>query len=279
MRVRCGLRCGVLRALAGVCVASSVASAADVQQQALPERSDYPAVEVQSVPPAAAAAAAARMRSDFARREVQRVVDTLRQDLASSREYVAAMAEEREAYAAYDAERKRVLDHLSDDAQYAALAGLTARLGNEIRNAHPGSDATTDQWAALVPAASMKLSYAQGARQLEMSALAGDEQVRAAWDRLVAAGQRVHALRADMDRAVRRDEQFLAARKSYEDARIASVASAALLRSALVARDVALDYYRYLYRTERFFYGPDYIAADPLGYPYGYRYGYGYTYR
>jgi hypothetical protein len=76
-------------------------------------------------------------------------------------------------------------------------------------------------------------------------------------------------LRIKVNHDVRRDEQFVSAKRAYIDALVAHMASDAYLSSMIEARNIAVDYAYYIH-------GWDYLKYSNgtgfIGYPFGYPY-------
>jgi len=230
---------------------------------------DFPADEVQAIPPARAQATIARAQYDRATRNLHNVVDQLRANFTSSNEMLDAVRAEKQAHDTYDAERKRVLDKLAQDEEYRLLKKLSGDLKKklEILNDNP-----RDNYEEIVATAGIRLNYGSKITQMESDALAGDQTVVDARKRMVDAGLRVSAMRQAFDRTIRRDEQFLAARSAMDDAKIVQLGTDAYLQAAINAREIALDYTYWLHHWDQYRY-----AGSSYGYPYyGYGYGYGY---
>jgi len=229
---------------------------------------DYPADEVQAIPPARARAVFARAQYDRSQRALHNVVDQLRANFTSSNDMLDSVRAEKQAHDTYDAERKRVLDRLAQDEEYRLLKKLSGDLKKklELLNDNP-----RENYEDIVATAAVRLNYGTKITQMESDALAGDQTVVNAKKQMTDAGLRVAAMRQAFERTIRRDEQFLAARNAMDDAKIAQLTSDAYLQAAVNAREIALDYAYWLRRWDQYRY-----AGSSYGYPYPY-YGYGYN--
>ncbi len=234
-------------------------------------QTDYPAPEVQTVPVAMARAATARAEQLQSLNDLHATVDRLREDFKYSAEMISAVREENTAYYAYDDARRKVLDRLSNDPTYRAMLSLVLTLKHKLDDQRPGAKPTEEELERLLATATLKLSYASAASAMESAALAADEQVTQTRARLVDAGAKTAALRSDFERKIRRDPEFLAARRSLDEARISRLTAEAFLDGAVDARELALNYAYYLHRFDQYSYSPASINYSPYPYGYGYR--------
>jgi hypothetical protein len=111
-------------------------------------------------------------------------------------------------------------------------------------------------------------------RDLEAAALANNEEVKQARQRLVDATARIFRIRNEFNRTLRSNSAVQTARGQYEDARVAQLAADAYLIGTLDAAEIAIDYAYYVHRYDRYRYQPVYDH-----YNYGYGGGYGYRLR
>jgi len=216
-----------------------------------PEASDYPAFEVQSVVPARAQAAAARIEHNYARTEMYRTVDQVREDLARSPGYRATVYERERAARAYETERNRVLSRLWRDEDYLALVNLRDRLTQNIANLREQKNVDA---AELVAHAELKLEYSRKISAREAEALSQDEPLKRSYQTLLAAVGKLQAQEAEMDYAARRDESVVAARTRLQQATVQRVATATHEKAAAHARNIALDYATYVHRYDQYKY-------------------------
>jgi hypothetical protein len=235
--------------------------------------SDYPAPEVQSVPMAFARAVNMRAEQDQMLSELHATVDRIREDFNYSPDMVAAVREQNSAYLAYDDARRKVLEKLSADATYRAMISLVVSLKHKLEDERPGPRPTEEDLERMLATATLKLSYASAASAMEVASLSADQDVMQSHARLLEAADKVGALRADFERQIRRNPEFLAARRNLDDARIGRLTAEAFLSGAIDARSVAMDYAYYLHRFDQYSYSPSAYGFSP--YPYGYGYGSG----
>jgi hypothetical protein len=243
--------------------------------------SGYPAPEVETVPMAYAHTVTARAEQDQMLTDLHITVDRIREDFNYSPEMIAATREQDAAYLAYDDARRRVLENLSQDPTYRAMISLVVSLKHKLEDERPGAKPMEEDLERVLATATLKLSYASAASAMEVAALSADSDVMQTRARLITAGDKVGQMRADFDRQIRRNPEFLAARRSLDEARIARLTAEAFLDGALDARSVALDYAYYLHRFDQYSYAPVYnpayvpVAYGYTPYPYGYGYGNG----
>jgi hypothetical protein len=238
--------------------------------------SGYPAPEVQTVPMAYAHTVTARAEQDQMLTDLHTTVDRIREDFNYSPDMIAAIRGQDAAYLAYDDARRRVLENLSTDPTYRAMISLVVSLKHKLEDERPGVKPTEADLERILATATLKLSYASAASAMEVAALSADSDVMQTRARLITAGDKVGQMRTDFDRQVRRNPEFLAARRNLDEARIARLTAEAFLDGALDARSVALDYAYYLHRFDQYSYAP--VVPTAYGYspyPYGYGYGYG----
>jgi hypothetical protein len=216
-------------------------------QVGLPANNDYPAAEVQAVPVARARAAAAYTQFTNARDALTSVFNGLKGDFDYSADYLAAERTEKAAYDRYTTERDRVLKSLAINPQYKALKGLSADLDNRIAGLK--SNARVDQ-SEVIATAELKLAYSMKATDIEASALKSDASFQEAKARFVDASDKLTEMRGRFERNYRRDQKYAAARKDFDDAKVAAAASSAMLDGAVDARYIALYYAYWLHRYD-----------------------------
>jgi hypothetical protein len=228
----------------------------------------YPAPEVQAVPVAFARAVTSRAEQDQMLAELHSTVDRIREDFNYSPEMLAATREQDEAYLAYDDARRKVLEKLSEDPTYRAMISLVVTLKNKIEDERPGSKPTPEDLERLLATATLKLSYASAASAMEVATLSADADVMQTHARLIEAADKVGVMRADFERQIHRNPEFLAARRNLDDARINRLTAEAFLQGAVDARSFALDYAYYTNRFNQYSYSPAAYGYSP--YPFGY---------
>jgi len=233
--------------------------------------SAYPAPEVEAVPMAYARSVNLRAQQDEMLSELHSTVDRLREDFNYSPEMVAATREQDAAFLAYDDARRKVLESLSSDPNYRALVSLVVSLKEKLEDERPGPRPSAEDLERVLATATLKLSYASAASAMEVAALSADGDVMQTHARLILAGDRVGQMRQDFERQIRRDPEFLAARRNLDQARIARLTADAFLSGAVDAREVAMDYAYYLHRFDQYSYTP--VGYGYPQYPYGYGYG------
>jgi hypothetical protein len=243
-------------------------------------RSLYPGTELRALPAARAQAVAARANLQRAESDLNMAVSNVKRTFRRSEELNQALAEEKAAWDDLTAARDAVLADLKKDPNYQAAVALKDRLSTQIRVTREEQPKTPAE--QLVAMASVKLNFAATATAMEVAAINADPTVRAARERLVAAGARLSKLRQDFDDAAHADPQVLAARKSVQDARIAAVAADAMYIEATRVADAALDYAYFMqahpipYSVNDIYGGYGYYGApSTIGYPIGYPYGWG----
>jgi hypothetical protein len=234
---------------------------------------DYPAPEVQAVPMAFARVVSTREEQDQMLGELRVTVDRIREDFNYSPEMLAATREQNSAFDAYDDARRKVLDRLSEDPTYRAMISLVVTLKHKLEDERPGPKPTSEELERVLATATLKLSYASAASAMEVASLSADADVMQTHARLIQAAEKIGVMRADFERGIHRNPEFLAARRNLDDARIARLTADAFYNGALDARNIAMNYSYYLHRFDQYSYAPSAIGYAP--YPYGYGYGYG----
>jgi hypothetical protein len=229
---------------------------------------DYPAAEVQEVPMAYARAVGSRAEQDLMLAELHSTVDRLREDFNYSPEMLAAAREQNDAFEAYDNARRRVLERLSEDPTYRAMISLVVTLKHKLEDERPGAKPSAEALEHLLATATLKLSYASAASAMEVAALSADADVMQTRGQLLEAANKVAVLRTDFERGIRRNAEFLAARRNLDQARISRLTAEAFLDGAIDARSVAIDYAYYLHRFDQYSYSP--AAYGSFGYSFTY---------
>jgi hypothetical protein len=233
---------------------------------------DYPATEVRAVPAARARKTQSRLEYERARSSLYTALDWLREDFEYSDEVVEARSAERDAHDRYVQARDRVLrDLYENNTEYRALIDLRDELSQQTEALNSQHLVNQEQVIAVAIA---KLRYAMQARQIETDALAQDSDLEQARQRLRDAGTRFATMRQRFDRQIRRDGDFLSAKRNMDDSRIAYITSDAYLQSAVTARNIALDYAYELRRFDKYKHLTTY--SPHTRYTYG---DYGYIYR
>jgi hypothetical protein len=224
---------------------------------------DFPSDQLNVIPGALANASAARaeFRRNYA--DLNRVVRWENEDFQNSPDMKAAVADQDAAYAAYQSERDRVLDNLSNDPVYQTALSLREEMGDKLTALHSYPKKDNNH---IVAVANVKLSHASVARDLEAAALASDPDARDARARLMAASDRVSELRANFERNLRRSDSVQAARIAYEASRTARLAAEGYLMGAVQVANEALDYSYFIHRYDQF----KYLSYGNSGYYYPY---------
>jgi hypothetical protein len=238
---------------------------------------NYPAAEVQAVPPAKAAAAVARAVQNREYATLSGAVRNTVRSFEKSEDLQKAIAAEDEAWSAYEKAREAALRDLRNDPKYQAQVELANNLKTKIAERHaapkPKEMRVSMPDPGITAMASLRFDYASAARARETEALSGSDAVRDAKQRLVEARSRVTQLREQMSEQVRTDDQIVAARKSYWDAKINRLGAEAYLSGVLEARSIALNYVYFINKYNK--YGQRYQYAG--GYEPAFGHGYGYA--
>jgi len=232
---------------------------------------DYPAEEVQAVPVAKAREVGAQWRMRQIQSDLYRTVDLLREDFQYSPELKAASDDEKLAYGNYINAKQQVLKRLQQDTTYRTMLSLSADLKKKIDDQRAPSDRppTREEMERLMATASLRMSYASSASEMEAAAFEADGNVQDAKRKLVAAGDKVVAMRAAFDRKVRRDPEFASARKAFDEAELNYVVAAAFRESAVEAANIALRFAYYLHEGDLYNNHNGYVfGGGGYGYPY-----------
>jgi len=269
---------GVAVAQSGAPVTQTSSPARQVQvsspywNQGPSQASDLPAAEIRAVPAAHAAAVQARWTYIQTGTDLSNAVRVMQMQMELRPEYVKAVADEKAAYDALEAARRNALAPLADNAAYNGSEQLRSNLTQQIADEQFQIKPDNDRLLAL---ARLKVEYGKDNRKLESAVLERDPAYQAAKQRYVDAGQRVLALKHQQALAIATDDNLVAIRKQYAEARIASLTTGAYYQSALEARNGAVNY-ALLYRGVDIYHGNGYYPYGGYGYGYGYGVGYGY---
>ena len=213
--------------------------------------SDFPDDQVHDWVVASARAAHSRATFRRAENELNDSVRTAQFTFESADDYRRALAEEKRAYDAYNAERQKALQSVLSDSKYKAAIDLRDQVGDQIMRLRSvigrDKDIPREQLLAL---ASQKLQFASDAHAMEAAALDKDDALKDARQKMVQASARVADLRTQFDLSVRNNPQILQARRNLEDARVALITSQAYLNAASAAGYLATDYAYYRHRAD-----------------------------
>ena len=209
---------------------------------------DYPFTEMNSYVVAEARLATARALFRRAETELSIAFSNAQHDFEASQAFQDALRDEKTSYDNLNAARRKALQSLGTDLKYQRLAALRADLSEQIHMRRAAHDTTQDE---IVVMATLKMSYAVEMREMEGVALGNDGgDVKAAQDKLVAAGSKVAALRARYDTSLRSNPEIVTARRNLEDARIVEITAAAYLDGTALSAEQALEYAYYLHRRQ-----------------------------
>lgn len=222
---------------------------------------DFPSTEVRG-------AVDAHARAAFARAQYHRLQDLLNSSIREmqygfehSAELVDAQKAEQQAWNDYVSARREALRPVREDPKWQSNMSLRDSLSEKIADRRGDDHPDMRQIVAL---ATVKLDYAQVARDMEVAALKSNTQVTDARSKLMAAGARVQSMKDDFDKKVRSSTQLADIRKSIDDARIQFITAEAYRDGAVDAANEALDYAYYKNRFSSSYAG--------YGAPYGYGY-------
>ncbi len=220
--------------------------------------SDYPFGEINSYVVAQARLATARAMFRRAESELSAAFRDAQHDFETSQAFQDALREEKVDYDNLVAARRKALMSLGTDQRYQRLAALRADLSDQIGEHRAAHDVTQNE---IVVLATLKMGYAVDMRSMEAVMLGNDGgDVKAAQEKLVAAGSKVAALRARFDESLRTNPEVVAARRDLEDARIVKITAAAYLEGTELSAAQALDYAYYMHRRQGYN-----ISADSWG--------------
>jgi hypothetical protein len=228
---------------------------------------DYPANQVNAYVMAAVRASTAHAIFHRAQRDLDSAVREADRRFETSPEMRQALAAERDAYNALNESRRKALQGLVGDEHYQRVAALRQEIHERIQDGRANRTATPDEVLAM---AKLKLQYGTDLRAMEADALNAEPSVKEAQDRLVAAGSRVAALRERHADDLRISPDVVAARRNYEDAKIAEIAAQSFLHGSIVAGETALDAFYYARTPYRGYYPGNYDNYNNGygGYPY-----------
>ncbi len=253
---------------------NNVPPPAQVQQPPMQVRhnapvSDFPDDQVHDWVVANARWAYSRAVFHRAEKELETAVRGALKDFEQSKDFVDAVAAEKQAVDAYNAQRSKALESVVKDPKYVAALQLRDEVGLKLKRLQAVHKGQLPKEVVL-SMASLKLQYASDASAMEADALEKDSGLKDARRKMVEANGRVVVLRNSFDASVRTNPQILQARRNLEDSRVALITAEAYLNGAAVAGALATDYSYYRHRW-------DGLAAPQYGYgwgPYGYGYGY-----
>ena len=231
--------------------------------------SDFPDDQVHDWVVANARYAYTRAMFHRAERELDLVYRNAQHSFEQSKEYQDAVAAEKQAVSAYNAQRNKALESVVKDPKYIAALQLRDQVGEKLKRLQAVNKGQLPK-DVVVAMASLKLQYASDASAMEADALGKDSSLTDARRKMVEANARVTAMRTDFDNSMRNNPQVLQARRNVEDSRVAYITAEAYLNGAEVAGTLATHYSYYRHRW-------DGLAGPNLGYgwgPYGYGYGY-----
>lgn len=230
---------------------------------------DYPSSDVYNYVIARTRAITAQAMFRRAESELTIAFRDARRAFETSQAYQDAVREERVAYDELNNTRRKSLRSLADDMKYQHLALLRQDLTEQIARRRAAHNISQEEVLAM---ATLKMNYATDMRAMEAQVIAGDGgQVKAAQDRLVAAGSRLATLRAKYDESLRTSPEILAARRNLEDAKLVRLIADANLTGSAYATDQALEYAYFLHRSRP-------VVANQYGYGYNWGDGYGLRY-
>ncbi|HZL37075.1 MAG TPA: hypothetical protein VFC78_17280 [Tepidisphaeraceae bacterium] len=208
---------------------------------------DYPSLQVHDWVMANAIAARARAMFHRAEDELNGSVKDAQFHFHHSRQYLDAIADEKHAYADYDAARQRKLASLKDDLKYGTILQLMREMNDKIAVQRAMKNIDHQDILAM---ATLKMQYASDARQMENALLAADSDVKAARDKMMAVSRRARDIRQGFDDSIRDNPRVLQARRNLEDARVSLIEAQAYVSASSLASDTALNYSYYLHRND-----------------------------
>jgi hypothetical protein len=246
-----------------------------------PDITDFPQRLAGEIPDAAARKTYTRMMLWRATADLSNTFTRMRFEFEHSSDQKELIAQEQDAFSAYQSARNAVLARLATDTDYQAVVELRDELDRRITDLQKIEGITPD---SIAPLAEEKMNYARTASAMEAKALAQDPQVDAAREQFVAAGTRLAQARRDFDEQLHYHPAVEAARTNVADAKVAAATSAAYSNTLVRVSNVAMNYAYFLHRHSQ----PAVIySAYDGGYDYGYNqtrtmipyryYGYGYS--
>jgi hypothetical protein len=230
----------------------------------------WPGVEVRAFPGALTRRAIARAEYRRLQTGLDVMIRSMRNAFERTRDYVGAIAEEREAFEQLERERNEALRSVRDDPSYQASVSLKQNLTDQIVAAR---DPRRPYDSEVMAMAQVKMGYASTASAMEAAALSADPDVQQARERLRRASARVSELRAQRDLEVRNSPELEVARRNLADARIAKLAAEVNFQGVKEVANIALDYARFTHRYDQY----QYLSYGHYGY-FGYPYSAGYPY-
>lgn len=233
------------------------------------QSNDYPSHDLHDWVFANAHRATARAIFSRAENDLAAAYRRSQHSFEHSKAFIAATADEKEAYDAYNIARQKAMRDLTEDPKYRELMALRAELAEKIAIKRSNKDAPKEEILAL---ATLKMEYASDARSMETTVLIADANLADARKRMIAASQKTVQMRADFDESLRDNPQILAARENLEDARIGLITSQAYANGAFAAGSAALDYAYYLHRNDVGRYDPYANGYGGASSPYWVRY-------
>lgn len=236
-----------------------------------PASNDFPSAEVQAIPPAHARVVDLRWTREQSRRDLNDVVDRLRDDFERSSEHQAAVRTQQVAHDRFVSARESALNTVRSDSRYAALKKLASELQRRIQLMQEQEPKADPQ--VIRGMADLRLEYNTKATAMEADALAADSGYIEARQKLLDAAIRVRQLRQDFERSLRRNTEFVSARTVYNQLGVAYLTADAYYQSALDARDIALRYAYWLHRWDQYQYSTAYPYYGGY-YPYVQQTGY-----
>lgn len=213
-----------------------------------PARNDFPSVEVQAVAPARARMVELRWTVDQARRTLHQAVDRLREDFEFSSEMQSALRANLAAHQKFVAARDAVLDELKKDLKYRTLRSMGDDLKKRIETLQAEDPRANAD--AILANAELRLQYAAQARNIEADALQADARFQDARVRLIDSAQHVQQLRQEFNRDIKRNEEFVTARRTMDNLNVAYLGANTYYVEAVRARDIAMDYAYHLHRFD-----------------------------
>lgn len=222
---------------------------------------------VMAVPQAKADATVAKWTYRRIDRELSLLSNFMLRDFRDSPEYDQAFTAFQAAYDDYEAARAQALSGIRGADNYQAVVSMRKDVSEQIADEHSQKQPNGER---LVSLAGLKVDAIAAFRDQERDALAADQNVAEARQRLIAAGKKLARMEKDFARTVRNDDALANLRKGREDARIAMLASGAYLNETRNARNIAL---RYAYVAR----GYDRYIPRLFG-DYNYSYGNGFRY-
>jgi hypothetical protein len=230
-------------------------------------QSDFPADQLQDWVMATARAAHARAMLHLAEKRLNDSVRDSQWTFEQSKEYRDAVADEKQAYNAYTAERRKALESVVKDPTYLAALELSDQLGDKIHQVRAVSKSRHAANEEVLAMASQRMEYASQAHAMERAALEKDSALQDARQKMVQANAKLTALQANFDTSIRMNPQIQQARQNLDEARVTLITAEAYASAAATAGDLATNYVFYRHRWDG--------LASPVVGPYG-NMGYGY---